>query len=80
MQQIRKKAQTVPEYHDELVDSDFKMKVGGVQHFFRGAGFVIKILATIDGKVDPERVRLALPKLKKRHPLLGSKMILDQEG
>ncbi len=80
MQQIRKKAQTVPEYHDELVDSGFKMKVGGVQHFFRGAGFVIKILATIDGKVDPERVRQAFPKLKKRHPLLGSRMILDQEG
>ncbi len=80
MQHIRRKAHTIPEYHDELVDSDFKMKVGGVQRLLRRAGYIIKILATIDGEVDPERVRQAFPKLKKRHPLLGSRMILDQEG
>ena len=80
MQRIRRKGQTVSEYHDELVDSGFKMKVGGFQRLLRRAGCIIKILATIDGEVDPERVRQALPKLKNRHPLIGSKMVLDQEG
>jgi len=80
MQHIRRKGQTASEYHDELVDSGLKMKVGGFQRLLRYAGCIIKILATIDGEVDPERVRQALPKLKKRHPLLGSRMILDQEG
>ncbi|HXY88297.1 MAG TPA: condensation domain-containing protein [Candidatus Acidoferrales bacterium] len=70
----------MPECQGELVDSGFKMKVGGVQRLHRRAGCIIKILATIDGEVDPERVRQALPKLKKRHSLLGSRMILDQEG
>ena len=80
MRHIRQKGQTVPECHGELVDSGFKMKVRGVQRLHRRAGCIIKILATIDGEVDPERVRQALPTLKKRHRLLGSRMILDQEG
>ncbi len=80
MQHIRRKEGTVPEYHDELMDSGVKMKVGGFQRLLRYAGCIIKILATIDGEIDPERVRQALPKLKKRHPLLSSRMILDQEG
>lgn len=80
MERIRRKEGTVPECHNELINTDFKMKVGGFQRLLRYAGCIIKILATIDGEVDPERVRQALPKLKKCHPLLGSRMILDQEG
>ena len=80
MQHTRQKGQTVPECLGELIDSGLKMKVGGVQRLHRRAGCIIKILATIDGEVDPERVRQALSKLKKRHSLLGSRMILDQEG
>ena len=70
----------MPEERDELVDSGFKMKVGRSQRLLRRAGCIIKILVTIGGDVDPERVQQALPQLKKRHPLLGSKMILDREG
>ena len=80
MQHTKQKGQTVPECLGEPIDSGFKMKVGGVQRLHRRAGCIIKILATIDGEVDPERVRQALPKLKKRHSLLGSRMILDREG
>ena len=78
--QITKQSGLVTTEGDELVDFGFKMKVGGTQHLVGLAGNIIKILVTIEGRIDPERVRQALPKLKKRHPLVGSKMILDQEG
>jgi hypothetical protein len=71
MEHIRRKEQTVPEYHNELIDSGFKMRVGGFQRLLRYAGCIIKVLATIDGEVHPEQVRQALPKLKKRHPPLA---------
>lgn len=80
MQHVRQKEQATPEYRDALIDYGLKMRVGGPQRLYKRAGCIIKILATVDGEVDPERVRQALPKLKKRHPLLGSRMILDQEG
>lgn len=76
----RQGGQTVYGDETELADSDFKMKMGFQRAYFRGAGIIIKILVTIEGKVDPERVRKALPILKKRHFLLGSKVILDREG
>jgi len=47
----------VPEERDELVDSGFKMKVGRSQRLLRRAGCIIKILVTIGGDVDPERVQ-----------------------
>jgi NRPS condensation-like uncharacterized protein len=58
----------------------FAMKLGFQRLHFRSPGSVIKLLATVNGEVDPERVRQALPKLKKRHPLLGSRVILDVDG
>ena len=39
---------------DELVDSGFKMKVGGTQHLVGLAGNIIKILVTVEGRIDPE--------------------------
>ncbi|HXY87447.1 MAG TPA: condensation domain-containing protein [Candidatus Acidoferrales bacterium] len=78
--QVTKQAGRVTAEGDELADYSFKMKVGGTEHLVGLAGNIIKILVTIEGRIDPERVRRALPKLKKRHLLLGSKIILDQEG
>lgn len=64
----------------KVADSGFSLKMGPQRRHFRAAGCVTKILARIEGEVDPERVRQALPKLKKRHPLLASRILVDKDG